>query len=122
MNLLVSRVFNIFVEGVQFAFHSFEVHVTDVLVLQKINHCFFELGRYLAFAVQFRDEILALFFKAFLIIFQFLELSFPLNQKEAVFVASFEDFVFKPEGFGDFFCFVKAVNVELSIRGELPAG
>ncbi len=96
--------------------------MTDVLVLQKINDCFFELRRYLAFAVQFRDEILGLFFKAFLIIFQFLELSFPLNQEEVVFVASFEDLVFEPEVFGDFFCFVKAVNVELSIRGDLPAG
>lgn len=121
MNLLVSRVFNVFVEGVQFAFHSFQVEVTDVLVLQKVDDDFFDWGRYLALAVQLRDEIFALFFEPFLVIFQFLKLSFPLNEEKVVFVTSFEDFVFEPDTFGDLFSFVKAVNVELGIRREIPA-
>jgi hypothetical protein len=44
-----------------------------------------------------------------------------LNEEKVVFVTSFEDFVFEPDTFGYLFSFVKAVNVELRIRREIPA-
>ena len=68
MNFLVSGVLDVFMKGVELAFHSFQIDVAYILVFEQIDNDLFYWRRYLAFAIDLGDHVFTLSLKSLLVI------------------------------------------------------